>query len=342
MKYLKLLLVSCAILFSTVDGNSQKKKEKKKDENPIASALKSFKFRGVGPAFMSGRIADIAIDETNENVWYVAVGSGGVWKTENSGTTYKPIFDNESTYSTGCVTIDPNDPSIIWLGTGENVGGRHVAYGDGVLYDSSGNNWNVRNEQSALHTSHHIEDDRTANTALYFDGASVIGPIGNEASIGTDEEGDDYAVNAAYTGDNFGVSVTVGAVESDSTSTQIDHYKDLYTAINAYYAPEDFPASISIGYEIGDDGSELSTNDELTSVFLGVSFDEVGPGSAGFAVGTKTPTAEDADEQYMYEAYYSYAVNDGMTITPLVFIKEAAEKNTDDETGVMVKTSFSF
>ena len=61
-------MVSCAILFSSVDSKAQKKKEKKKDENPITSALNSFKFRSVGPAFMSGRIADIAIDETNENV----------------------------------------------------------------------------------------------------------------------------------------------------------------------------------------------------------------------------------------------------------------------------------
>ena len=181
--------------------------------------------------------------------------------------------------------------------------------------------------------------------AYDFDNGFTVaaGVAGDESSVGTDEKGDDYAVNAAYTGDNFGVSVTVGAVESDSaTAGQIDHYKDLYTAINAYYAPEDFPASISVGYEIGDDGSELSTNDELTSVFLGVSFDEVGPGSAGFAVGTKTPTAEDADEQYMYEAYYSYAVNDGMTITPLVFTKENSAAGVDDETGVMVKTAFSF
>ena len=66
MRYLKLLLVSFAILFSSIDGSAQKKKTKKNDENPIASALKSFKFRSVGPAFMSGRIADIAIDETNE------------------------------------------------------------------------------------------------------------------------------------------------------------------------------------------------------------------------------------------------------------------------------------
>ena len=148
---------------------------------------------------------------------------------------------------------------------------------------------------------------------------------------------DAYGVNAAYTGDNFGVSVTYGLVETSS----ID--EDTFTAVNGYYAPEGFPASVSIGYEIGEDGSVTDkTADELTSFFVGLQFDELGPGSAGIAVGTKTPTVEKTDEQYMYEAYYSYPINDGMTITPVVFIKETTTSGVDDETGVMVKTSFSF
>ena len=148
---------------------------------------------------------------------------------------------------------------------------------------------------------------------------------------------DAYGVNAAYTGDNFGVSVTYGLVETSS----ID--EDTFTAVNGYYAPEGFPASISVGYEIGEDGSVTDkTADELTSFFVGLQFDELGPGSAGIAVGTKTPTVEKTDEQYMYEAYYSYPINDGMTITPVVFIKETTTSGVDDETGVMVKTSFSF
>jgi len=102
---------------------------------------------------MSGRIADIAIHPQNESIWYVAVGSGGVWKTTNSGNTWTPIFDNESCYSTGCITIDPNNPSVIWLGTGENVGGRHVSFGDGVFKSlDGGKSWtNV-----GLETSEHI------------------------------------------------------------------------------------------------------------------------------------------------------------------------------------------
>ena len=152
----------------------------------------------------------------------------------------------------------------------------------------------------------------------------------------TKETLDAYGVNAAYTGDNFGISVTYGLVETSSAD------EDTFTAFNGYYAPEGFP-SISVGYEIGEDGSVTDkTADELTSFFVGLQFDELGPGSAGIAVGTKTPTVEKTDEQYMYEAYYSYPINDGMTITPLVFIKETSTAGVDDETGVMVKTSFSF
>ena len=111
----------------------------KKDKSPnIESALKGFKFRSVGPAFMSGRIADIAIDPKNENTWYVAVGSGGAWKTTNAGTTWSALTENMPFYSTGCITIDPNNNESIWLGTGENVGGRHVGIGHGIYHSADG------------------------------------------------------------------------------------------------------------------------------------------------------------------------------------------------------------
>ncbi len=68
------------------------------------STFKNLKLRNVGPAFTSGRIADIAMHPEDDNVWYIAVGSGGVWKTENAGTTWQPIFDDQPSYSTGCIT----------------------------------------------------------------------------------------------------------------------------------------------------------------------------------------------------------------------------------------------
>ncbi|MEN1681409.1 MAG: glycosyl hydrolase [Planctomycetota bacterium] len=104
------------------------------ERSPIAA----MKFRSIGPALMSGRISDLALDPVKPNTWYAAVGSGGVFKTVNAGTTWTPIFDDYGSYSIGCVTIDPSDRHTIWVGTGEAVGGRHVGYGDGVYVSHDG------------------------------------------------------------------------------------------------------------------------------------------------------------------------------------------------------------
>ena len=144
--------------------------EGKKDKSPLSV----FKLRNVGPAFCSGRIADIAIHPEDENHWYVAVGSGGVWETKNSGITWKPIFDDQSVYSTGCITIDPNNYSTIWLGTGENVGGRHVAYGDGVYKSTDGGaSWKNMGLKDSEHISKIIV--HPSNPSVVY--VAVQGPL---------------------------------------------------------------------------------------------------------------------------------------------------------------------
>ena len=163
---------------------------------------------------------------------------------------------------------------------------------------------------------------------------AAVGFAGPEGAIMTEESADAYGINAAYTGDSYGVSITYGVLETSATE------ENTYTALNGYYTPEGLP-SISVGYETGDIGGAASTADEQESFFVGLTFDEVGPGSAGIAAGFSN-VVEGSDEEYMYEAYYDYPINDGMTITPLVFVKEVAASGTDDTTGVMVKTSFSF
>ncbi|MEO1320768.1 MAG: glycosyl hydrolase, partial [Pseudomonadota bacterium] len=131
------------------------------------ATFKGLEWRSIGPSLKSGRIADIAIHPENASTWYVAVGSGGVWKTENRGTTWTPIFDNEDSYSVGAVAIDPNNPDVIWVGTGENVSGRHVGYGSGVYVSrDGGKNW----ENTGLEDSERIGmiriDPRDSNTVF--------------------------------------------------------------------------------------------------------------------------------------------------------------------------------
>jgi len=153
MKQFHLLM---ALTMSMVLTGSLDAQRKKSSSNTSANevSLDAFEFRNIGPAFLSGRIADIAIDPQNENRWFVAVGSGGVWKTENSGTTWKPLFDEQNSYSTGCVTIDPTNSNVIWVGTGENVGGRHVAYGDGIYKSiDGGETWKNMGLKSSEHIS---------------------------------------------------------------------------------------------------------------------------------------------------------------------------------------------
>ena len=107
-------------------------------QDKAADPYQGLKWRNIGPGFMYGRIADIACDPSDSSVWYVAVGSGGVWKTHNAGVTWTPIFDDQPTYSIGSVAVDPSNPHTVWVGTGENVGGRHVGYGDGIYRSEDG------------------------------------------------------------------------------------------------------------------------------------------------------------------------------------------------------------
>ena len=154
--FLKRLLLYCGLAAMFLPLQAQEINSK---------TFEGLKLRNIGPAFTSGRIADIAIHPDNENVWYVAVGSGGVWKTTNSGTTWTPLFDKQTTYSIGAITIDPNNPHTIWVGTGENVGGRHVAFGDGIYVShDDGKTWKNKGLKNSEHLSKIIVHPENSNT----------------------------------------------------------------------------------------------------------------------------------------------------------------------------------
>jgi photosystem II stability/assembly factor-like uncharacterized protein len=149
-KYFILLILS---LFLTTDfTNAQKKKSEDKQALDTLN-ISGLSWRCLGPALTSGRISDIAVNPDNPFEYYVATSSGGVWKTMNSGVDFTPIFDNEGSYSIGCITMDPNNSNVIWVGTGENNNQRSVAYGDGVYKsEDGGTTWH----HMGLKTSEHI------------------------------------------------------------------------------------------------------------------------------------------------------------------------------------------
>ncbi len=156
MKNILILL----ILTFTFSGYAyaQKKNKAASAQDDAASKLNpevvsGLKLRSIGPAFTSGRIGDFAVREDKPGEYYVAVASGGVWKTQNSGTTWQPVFDSQGSYSIGCVALDPNNHHVVWVGTGENNNQRSVAYGDGVYKSmDGGQNW----ENVGLKQSEHI------------------------------------------------------------------------------------------------------------------------------------------------------------------------------------------
>jgi photosystem II stability/assembly factor-like uncharacterized protein len=143
MKNFKSILALILLLsFMAYDGQAQRRKKNSEPEpvtNPLDGvSLGSFKWRSVGPALTSGRIADIAVNPDNHSEFYVAAAAGGVWKTTNAGTTFTPIFDNYGSYSIGALAMDPNNSNVIWVGTGENNNQRSVSYGDGIYKSIDG------------------------------------------------------------------------------------------------------------------------------------------------------------------------------------------------------------
>ncbi|MCB2220884.1 MAG: glycosyl hydrolase [Bacteroidetes bacterium] len=182
-------------LFGSTSMMAQKKKSEKAEENDTikSGAVSGLKFRSIGPAFTSGRIADFAVNPKNHSEYYVAAASGHVWKTENNGTTFKPIFDNHGAYSMGCLAMDPNNSNVIWVGTGENNHQRALGYGDGV-YKSIDGGKSFKN--MGLKESRQIGmiaiDPRNSNVVYVAAEGSVWGPGGDRGLYKTTDGGENW------------------------------------------------------------------------------------------------------------------------------------------------------
>ncbi|MEC7799000.1 MAG: glycosyl hydrolase, partial [Candidatus Neomarinimicrobiota bacterium] len=171
MRRFKLFLLYTFIL-SIVFGQD------KKSENFLTKLnLGAFKLRSVGPALTSGRVSDFAVHPDKRHEYYIATSSGGVWKTINGGANYTPIFDQQGSYSIGCITMDPNNPYVIWVGTGENNNQRSVGYGDGIYRSKDGGKtWKHMGLKNSEHIAKIIVDPRNSNIVY----VAAIGPLWSE------------------------------------------------------------------------------------------------------------------------------------------------------------------
>lgn len=155
----------------------------------LSKAVSGLKLRAIGPALMGGRIADIAVNPKDRSEWYVAVGSGGVWKTTNNGITWNPVFDDQPSYSIGSVTLDPNNPDVVWVGTGENVSGRHVAWGDGVYRSLNGGaTWQQMGLAKSEHIGKILVDPRNSDV-LFVASEGPLWSAGGERGLYKSEDG---------------------------------------------------------------------------------------------------------------------------------------------------------
>jgi len=118
-----------------------------------AEAFDGFELRSIGPALTTGRVADFDVDPQNPSVYYVATAAGGVWKSENRGVTFRPVFDRGGSFNLCCIKVDPRNSNVVWLGTGENSNPRSSMIGDGVYKSTdAGETWT----RVGLPSSEHI------------------------------------------------------------------------------------------------------------------------------------------------------------------------------------------
>ena len=254
----------------------------------------------------------------------IDAGNGGGSEFDLNSTTDRLEVD-------GVAYTFPVGPATVFVG--DNTDGSYL-YNTACVYGGPSNTLDdCGNASSALG-----DVSGTAAGASYEFGSGFTGAVGfsgegsNTNGLMTKEGADAIGGQLSYAADSYGASVTYANIETSDDDRN-------YWGLNGYWTPSEVGAvpSISVGYEQGS-AQNLPDTEQW---FVGLQWDEAGPGTFGAAVGTQGEVEEGADTYLMYEAFYSYAINDGMTVTPLIYVKETAT-GSDDKTGYMVKTSFSF
>jgi photosystem II stability/assembly factor-like uncharacterized protein len=197
--------LTCILFLSLAVTLGAQEKDSKYGEKTFAG----LELRPIGPALTSGRIIDLAVDPRDGRVWYIATAGGGVWKTTNAGTSFTPLFDDQKSHSIGCVTVDPHDSLVVWVGSGENNSQRSVSMGDGVYKSvDGGQSWKNVGLEKSEHISKIAVDPRDSNVVYVAAQGPLWAPGGDRGLYKTIDGGKTW--NAVLTiSENTGVTDVV-------------------------------------------------------------------------------------------------------------------------------------
>jgi len=203
----KVISLVIALAISVLPLYAQRGKSQGAAFDTIKSeVLSGLKWRSIGPAFTSGRISDVAINPANPSEYYVGAASGHVWKTVNNGTTFTPIFDNYGAYAIGSLAIDPNNPHVVWVGTGENTHQRALGYGNGIYKsEDGGKSWKNMGLKDSRQIGKILIDPRNSDVVYVAAEGSVWGPGGERGLYKTTDGGNTW-VKVLEISENTGVN----------------------------------------------------------------------------------------------------------------------------------------
>jgi photosystem II stability/assembly factor-like uncharacterized protein len=160
---------------------------------PSQGPFDGLKFREIGPASPAGRIDDFAVLESDPATFYVATATGGLWKTANNGTTFEVLFDEETTSSIGDVAIGPEDPNLVWVGTGESNNRQSSSWGDGIYKSTDGGKtWRNMGLGKSLYIARIVVDPSNVDVVYVAAVGSLWGPGGERGVYKTADGGESW------------------------------------------------------------------------------------------------------------------------------------------------------
>src|SRR5258708_7585924 len=197
------------------DSTAPKEKDSKdtkegESADPMSSGtFNGLKLRSVGPALISGRVVSITVNPQNKSQYFIGAASSGVWRTDNDGTTFVPVFEHEGSYSIGTVVIDPKHPNVVWVGTGENNSQRSVSYGDGVYRsEDSGKTGKHMGLKKSEHIARIVIDPRDSNVVYVASHGPLWGPGGDRGLFKSTDGGKTWNSILSFS-ENTGVTDVV-------------------------------------------------------------------------------------------------------------------------------------